>query len=155
MHASIFTLCEYAQEARGRLVIAGTFDSVGVPQFPLARICVVAMRLHFVSGDEGEVTLHFVVEDESGAPVEDPIPLKLNVQLAEGSKFTTRNLILNLPLQLAKAGQYEVLVRNGDRELARIPLTAFEVPQSGGESERAAPPEGGPSGAEGETPSQA
>ncbi len=86
--------------------------------------CAVALRVTFMSGDEGarKLKLNFVNAD--GKSIMPPIEIPVAVALPEDAHFLTRNFIVNIQrLNFAEAGLYSVDVRLDDKSQGNIPLS--------------------------------
>ena len=54
MEIEIFTLCDFAQDNGGKLIIVGTFDSMQAKAFPVRHpACAIACRLRFSKKEHG------------------------------------------------------------------------------------------------------
>lgn len=125
MNIQVAVLCDAATEDNGKLNLLGAFDTIFAPQLPAVHPqCAVALRLTFMSGDEGarQIKLNFVNAD--GHAIMAPIDIPVAVALPDDVHFLTRNFIVNIQqLQFAEAGLYSVDVRLDDKSEAGIPLS--------------------------------
>lgn len=132
MNIQVAVLCDAAtQDSSSKLNILGAFDTIYAPQMPAVHLqCAVALRITFLSGDEGtrQLTLNFVNADgHSIMPAFPPIPIE--VALPEDAHFITRNIVVNIQqLQFAEAGAYSVDVRIDGQSVAAIPLWIKKLP---------------------------
>jgi hypothetical protein len=86
--------------------------------------CAVALRLTFMSGDEGERKLKLNFVNADGRAIMPPIEIPVTVLLPEDVHFVTRNFIVNIQqLKFAEAGLYSVDVRLDDKSQGNIPLS--------------------------------
>jgi hypothetical protein len=125
MNIQVAVLCDAATEDNGKLNLLGAFDTIFAPQLPAVHPqCAVALRVTFMSGDEGsrQLKLNFVNAD--GRPIMPPIEIPVAVALPDDVHFVTRNFIINIQqLKFAEAGLYSVDVRLDDKSQASIPLS--------------------------------
>ncbi|HXI69078.1 MAG TPA: hypothetical protein VNN22_01845 [Verrucomicrobiae bacterium] len=125
MNIQVAVLCDAATEDNGKLNLLGSFDTIYAPQLPAVHPqCAVALRVTFMSGDEGarQLRLNFVNAD--GRAIMPSIDIPVAVSLPDDVHFLTRNFIVNIQqLKFAEAGLYSVDVRLDDRSQASIPLS--------------------------------
>jgi hypothetical protein len=126
MNIQVAVLCDAAtQDNSEKLNILGAFDTIYAPQLPgVHPQCAVALRVMFMSGDEGarKLKLNFVNAD--GRSIMPPIEIPVAVALPEDAHFITRNFIVNFQgLPFAEAGLYSVDVRLDDKPQGNIPLS--------------------------------
>lgn len=132
MNASISTLCDYAAELEGKLVITGTFDSIGAPEFPTVRPCMYVLRFHSSSRDAGQKRIQVFLTDQTGQPIGETVNLDFQVEIEDPSIVASRNLILNVPLRFEAPGQYSVMVQSEGVNLVSTPLSVFQLPTAPG-----------------------
>jgi hypothetical protein len=125
MNIQVAVLCDAANEDSGKLNLLGAFDTIYAPQLPAVHPqCAVALRVTFMSGDEGarQLKLNFVNAD--GRAIMPPIEIPVAVALPDDVHFFTRNFIVNIQqLKFAEAGLYSVDVRLDDKSQGNIPLS--------------------------------
>ena len=125
MNIQVAVLCDAATEDNGKLNLLGSFDTIYAPQLPAVHPqCAVALRVTFMSGDEGarQIKLNFVNAD--GRAIMPPIEIPVAVTLPDDMHFLTRNFIVNIQqLKFAEAGLYSVDVRLDDKSQGNIPLS--------------------------------
>ena len=126
MNIQVAVLCDAAtQDSSEKLNLLGAFDTIYAPQLPGQHPqCAVALRVTFMSGDEGvrKLKLNFVNAD--GHSILPPIEVPVTVALPDDVHFVTRNFIFNFQgLTFAEAGLYSVDVRVDDKSQASIPLS--------------------------------
>jgi hypothetical protein len=139
MDIQIATLCDFAADYQGKLVITGTFDTLAARALPVVHpMCSLAMRFCFTAEDEGRHTLSINLIDEDGLPLDPenmPIKPEFEVRLPPGTPFMTRNIIMNLQgLRFVKGGIYSIDIGVDDELLQRLPLRILQVnvaPQPG------------------------
>jgi hypothetical protein len=125
MNIQVAVLCDAATEDNGKLNLLGAFDTIYAPQLPAVHPqCAVALRVTFMSGDEGahQLKLNFVNAD--GRAIMPPIEIPVGVALPDEVHFLTRNFIVNIQqLKFAEAGLYSVDVRLDEKSQGNIPLS--------------------------------
>jgi hypothetical protein len=125
MNIQVAVLCDAATEDNGKLNLLGSFDTIYAPQLPAVHPqCAVALRVTFMSGDEGarQLKLNFVNAD--GRSIMPSIEIPVAVALPDDVHFLTRNFIVNIQqLKFAEAGLYSVDVRLDDKSQGNIPLS--------------------------------
>lgn len=136
MDIQIATLCDFAADYQGKLVISGTFDTLAARALPVVHpLCSLAMRFCFTSEDEGRHTLSINLIDEDGQsldPENMPIKPEFEVRLPAGIPFLTRNIIMNLQgLRFTKAGIYSIDLGVDEELLQRLPLRILQVNAQG------------------------
>jgi len=125
MNIQVAVLCDAATEDNGKLNLLGAFDTIFAPQLPAVHPqCAVALRVTFMSGDEGARKLKLNFVDADGKSIMPPIEIPVAVALPEDAHFLTRNFIVNFQgLTFAEAGLYSVDVRLDDKSQGNIPLS--------------------------------
>ena len=124
MNIQVAVLCDSANEDSGKLNLLGAFDTIFAPQLPAVHPqCAVALRVTFMSGDEGERKLKLNFVNADGRSIMPSIEIPVEVTLPDDVHFLTRNFIVNIQqLKFAEAGLYSVDVRLDDKSQAGIPL---------------------------------
>jgi hypothetical protein len=130
MNIQVAVLCDAATEDNGKLNLLGAFDTIFAPQLPAVHPqCAVALRVTFMSGDEGARKLKLNFVDADGKSIMPPIEIPVAVSLPDDGLFLTRNFIVNIQqLKFAEAGLYSVDVRLDDKSQAGIPLSVKMIP---------------------------
>jgi hypothetical protein len=130
MNIQVAVLCDAANEDNGKLNLLGAFDTIFAPQLPAVHPqCAVALRVTFMSGDEGEHKLKLNFVDADGKSIMPPIEIPVSVVMPDDVHFLTRNFIVNIQqLKFAEAGLYSVDVRLDDVSQAGIPLQIKLLP---------------------------
>lgn len=137
MDIQIASLCDFAADYNGKLVISGTFDTLAARALPVAHpMCALALRFCFTQEDAGRHKLSVNIINEDGESLDEqnmPIEPEFDVQLPPNVPFLTRNLILNLQgLRFPAAGIYSVDIGCDDELLMRLPLRIVHVEQPAG-----------------------
>ena len=124
MNIQVAVLCDAANEDSGKLNLLGSFDTIFAPQLPAVHPqCAVALRVTFMSGDEGDHELKLNFVDADGKSIMPPIEIPVAVSLPDDAHFLTRNFIVNIQqLKFAEEGLYSVDVRLDDKSQGNIPL---------------------------------
>ena len=134
MDIQIATLCDFAADYNGKLVISGTFDTLAARAVPVVHpSCALAMRFCFTPEDAGrhKLSINIINEDgESLDPNNMPIEPEFDVQLPKNVPFLTRNIIMNLQgLRFEEAGIYSIDIGCDGEILVRLPLRIVLVNQ--------------------------
>lgn len=132
MDIQIASLCDFAADYNGKLVISGTFDTLASRALPVVHpMCALALRFCFTPEDAGRHKLSINLIDEDGEPLDPqnmPIESDFEVGLPANVPFLTRNLILNLQgLRFAKSGIYSMDIACDGKVLSRLPLRIVQV----------------------------
>ncbi len=130
MNIQVAVLCDAATEDNGKLNLLGAFDTIYAPQLPAVHPqCAVALRVTFMSGDEGERKLKLNFVNADGKSIMPPIEIPVAVALPDDAHFLTRNFIVNIQqLKFAEEGLYSVDVRLDDKSQGNIPLQIKLLP---------------------------
>src|SRR5471030_3420220 len=98
MNIQVAVLCDAAtQDSSEKLNILGAFDTIFAPQMPAVHPqCAVALRVTFMSGDEGERKLKLNFVNADGRAIMPPIEIPVAVALQDDVHFVTRNFIVNI-----------------------------------------------------------
>jgi len=130
MNIQVAVLCDAATDDNGKLNLLGAFDTIFAPQLPAVHPqCSVALRVTFVSGDEGDRKLKLNFVNADGHSIMPPIEIPVSVALPEDAHFVTRNFIVNIQgLRFPEAGLYSVDVRLDDKSKAGLPLWVKNLP---------------------------
>lgn len=136
MDIQIATLCDFAADYNGKLVISGTFDTLAARALPVVHpACALALRFCFTPEDAGrhKLSINIINEDgESLDPNNMPIQPEFDVQLPKGMPFLTRNIVMNLQgLRFPEDGIYSIDIGCDDEVLIRLPLRVVKVNAEG------------------------
>jgi hypothetical protein len=131
MQIQVAVLCDAATNDNEKLNLLGAFDTIFARELPATHPqCAVALRVTFLSGDEGkhELKLNFVDADGRSIMPDFP-PIQVEVQLPEDMHFGTRNFIFNFQqLNFAAPGLYSVDISVDGQPQASIPLLVKHLP---------------------------
>ncbi|MDE0834911.1 MAG: hypothetical protein OSA84_01005 [Akkermansiaceae bacterium] len=136
MDIQIATLCDFAADYNGKLVISGTFDSLAARALPVVHpACSLAMRFCFTQEDIGKhkLSINIINEDgESLDPNNMPIEPEFDVKLPPNTPFLTRNIVMNLQgLRFPNDGIYSIDIGCDGELLMRVPLRVVKVNADG------------------------
>ena len=134
MDIQIATLCDFAADYNGKLVISGTFDTLAARALPVVHpACALAMRFCFTPEDSGRHQLSITIINEDGEALDPnnmPIKPEFEVQLPKNAPFVTRNIVMNLQgLRFPTSGIYSIDIGCDDEILMRLPLRIVQVTQ--------------------------
>lgn len=134
MDIQIATLCDFAIDYNGKMVISGTFDALAAKSVPIVHPqCALAMRICLTPEDSGKHTLTINIIDEDGQPIDSkkmPIKAEMPVQVPDNVSFVTRNLVLNFQgLKFPTPGIYSVDISVDGELTVRLPLRIVQVAQ--------------------------
>ena len=134
MDIQIATLCDFAADYNGKLVVSGTFDTLAARSLPVVHpACALALRFCFTQEDAGRHQLSINIIDEDGVsldPANMPIKPEFDVQLPKNAPFLTRNLVMNLQgLRFPEDGIYSIDIGCDGEILVRLPLRVVQVQQ--------------------------
>lgn len=132
MDIQIASLCDFAADYNGKLVVTGTFDTLAARALPVVHpMCALALRFCFTQEDAGRHKLSINIINEDGDPLDGknmPIEPEFDVKLPADAPFLTRNLIMNLQgLRFPKAGIYSIDIGCDEELLMRLPLRIVHV----------------------------
>ncbi|HEX5789616.1 MAG TPA: hypothetical protein VFY13_00620 [Luteolibacter sp.] len=136
MDFHIATLCDFAADYNGKLVVNGTFDTLVARSFPVVHpACSLALRVCFTPEDVGRHKLSITIINEDGEALDPdrmPIEPEFDVKLPGSAPFMTRNIVMNLQgLRFDKTGLYSVDIGCDGELLVRLPLRIVEAKQEG------------------------
>jgi hypothetical protein len=136
MDIQIASLCDFAADYQGKLVVTGVFDTLAARAMPVVHPhCALALRFCFTPDDAGRHKLSITIIDEDGNALDPnnmPIEPEFDVALPNNVPFLTRNLILTLQgLRFPHAGIYSVDIGCDGEVMARIPVRILQVNAEG------------------------
>jgi len=129
METEIFTLCDFAQDAAGKLTIVGTFDQIGSKIFPLVHpSCSLACRLRFSDKEAGSHNFRIRLVDLNGKEVIPPIEGTINVGMPANANYAAINIVGNLnQLKFDKEGRYSFELYVDDNWQTGLPLNLIKM----------------------------
>ncbi|MDZ4860151.1 MAG: hypothetical protein SGI88_14325 [Candidatus Hydrogenedentes bacterium] len=128
MDVEIFTLCDFAQNNGGKLVLVGPFDVILSAKAPhVHHACSVALRLRFQKSEEGKHELKLNILDLDGTRIVNELSGELDVKIHPGFLGQAVDIVFQIPnLQLPKFGTY-ALTLTWDRNHQRsVPFSVIE-----------------------------
>lgn len=130
MFIEVFSLCDAATSESGKLNILGAFDTIWVKEFPLVYPhCALAIRLRFSTLEQGQHRVDVRFIDEDGKNVLAPAGGPLDVQMPEGQRSASANLILNIQaLKIEKVGECSVELSIDGQLAISLPLFLKQMP---------------------------
>ncbi len=131
MQVEIFAISDAATSENGKLNILGAFDTIWVRQFPaLYPHCAVAVRMRFLSLEQGNHSLVVRFMDADGVNILPPATGSFSIAMPETQRTTSADIVLNIQaLNLIKPGEYALeLIVNGEN-LRSLPLFVKEHPR--------------------------
>ena len=134
MDLQVATLCDFAAEYQGKMVISGTFDALAAKATPIVHPqCSLAMRFCFTPEDDGDHELQISIIDEDGKAINEKMPIKggMPVKMPENVAFMTRHLIVGFQgLTFPNPGLYSVDITVDDELIQRLPLRIVKVDEN-------------------------
>ncbi len=131
MDIQIATLCDFAADYNGKMVISGTIDVLAAPALPIVQPhCCLALRLCITPEDNGNHKFSVNIIDGDGKSLDEKMPIDADmpVELPEDVPFLTRNLILNFQgLRFPEAGVYFIDISIDDELVQRIPIRTVKM----------------------------
>ena len=132
MDIQIATLCDFAADYNGKLVISGTFDTLAARALPVVHpSCALAMRFCFTQEDVGRHKLSINIINEDGEaldPANMPIEPEFDVKMPKEVPFNTRNMVMNLQgLRFTADGIYSIDIGYDGELMMRLPLRILKV----------------------------
>ncbi len=135
MDIQIATLCDFAADYNGKMVLSGTFDTLAAQALPVVHPqCCLALRLCITPEDNGQHKFSVNIIDADGNSIDKnmPIDADMPVELPDNVPFMTRNLVLNLQgLKFEEDGFYSIDITIDDELVQRIPLRIVKVDENG------------------------
>ncbi len=124
MELELFTLCDFAQDANGKLTIVGTFDTINMPQIPAqVNACFIAARIRFYSDEKGKIPLGLKITTEDGTNVIPPLDGELQIPNIPGVESIAQNICIGLNgLQINDYGTYYLTIFLKGEEIKTLPL---------------------------------
>jgi hypothetical protein len=131
METEIFTLCDFAQDAGGKLTIVGTFDQIGSKTFPVIHpSCSLACRLRFSEKETGVHDFKLRLVDSKGKEVIPSIEGSINVGMTANSQYAAINIVGNLnQLKFEKEGRYSFELYVDGNWVTGLPLNLIKAGQ--------------------------
>ena len=97
MEIEIFALCDFAQDANGKMNIIGVFDTVNVATLPVKlHTFYYAARIRFNSTEAGNHKLSITLSDSNTKQILSPFEANLNIEQSGQSVDTVFNLAIGV-----------------------------------------------------------
>jgi hypothetical protein len=130
MDIEIFTLCDFAQDNSGKLLIIGVFDIIHARILPAIHpTCHIAARIRFRSGETGSIPFEIKITSPDGDNLIPPIGGGMQIQLTPGAESTCGNICVGIGgLPLKVFGRHTVTLSLRGQELRSLPLFVVPVP---------------------------
>ena len=131
MNIQVAVLCDAATDDNGKLNLLGAFDTIYTSQLPAVHPqCSIALRVTFLSGDEGKHRLRLNFVDADGKSIMANFPeIPVEVVLPDDMHFGTRNFVANLQqLKFENPGLYSIDISMDGQPQASIPLLVKHTP---------------------------
>ena len=124
MDIEIFTLCDFAEDIRGKLVIVGTFDALNAKQLPISLpTCHVATRIRFYSGEGGKLPFEIHIKSPDGNLIVPPVKGDANIFISPGAHSVSANFVVGFGnLKFDVYGRHTVILSVRGQELRTLPL---------------------------------
>ena len=134
MDIQIATLCDFAADYNGKMVVSGTIDVLAAPALPVVQPhCCLALRLCITPEDNGGHKFTVNIIDGDGKSIDEKMPINADmpIELPEDVPFVHRNLILNLQgLKFPEPGVYFIDISIDDELAQRLPLRIVKIDAS-------------------------
>lgn len=129
METEIFTLCDFAQDAGGKLTIVGTFDQIRTATFPTTHpSCSLACRLRFAQKETGMHDFKLRLVDAAGKNLINPIEGNINVNIPGNVQYAAINIVGNLnQLKFEKEGRYSFELYVDGNWVTGLPLNLIKT----------------------------
>jgi len=141
MDIQIATLCDFAADYNGKMVLNGTIDVLAAPALPIVQPqCCLALRLCITPEDNGQHKFSVNIIDGDGKSLDDKMPINADmpVDLPDDVPFVHRNLILNFQgLKFNEAGIYFLDISIDDELIQRLPIRVVQVDQKAAQEQQA------------------
>ncbi len=139
MDIQVATLCDYAADYNGKMVISGTIDALMARALPVVQPhCCLAMRVCMTPEDNGQHQMEINIIDADGGSLNEQFPIKADmpIEMPDTVSFVTRNLIMNFQgLQFPAVGVYSVDISVDGELLQRLPLRVVKAQSPEGASQ--------------------
>lgn len=123
MRVELFALCDFAQDAAGKLTVVGAFDTIMAVEIPATHpLMCVAGRFRFMAHELGEHRLRIEFQDPEGRPFVQP--MEQTLRFAElGDDTGSISVVIHLQSCPLRAwGKHLVRLFLDGHEEANLPL---------------------------------
>jgi hypothetical protein len=123
MNVEIFTLCDAATMAGGKLNVLGSFDNISAMSFPCQHpYCCVATRMRFDVGEEGRHAFEIHFCDPDMRPVLGPVRQSVEIKMPNDRSAVHFHIWNILGFSFTGPGEYYLELRIDEQPQVRIPL---------------------------------
>ena len=128
MNIEVYALCDAATNDMGKLNMLGAFDTIVASQLPVVHPqCAIALRIRFGNIEKGEHRVAVTFVDLDGRNIIPPANGNINVNIPDGQRSGSANLILNIQrLKLEKYGEYSIDLAIDGRSEGSLPLLVIQ-----------------------------
>jgi len=105
MEIEIFTICDYATDMNGKMVVVGTFDVVHSNAFPFQQPFGIGLRLRFSEKEYGDHNATIFMFDEERKELAK-LDGNLTVNKPTIGSHSSLNLALNITGKFDRPGKY-------------------------------------------------
>jgi hypothetical protein len=129
MNVEMFVLADFAQDTANKMTVVGTFDTLGVQQFPAIHpIMSIALRMRFAVYELGKHQISLTFRDQDGKDLVPPFLLGIDVR-SIGNDSAVHDHALHLAgLRFEKAGNYRITLHVDGEEKTWLPLYVRQGP---------------------------
>ena len=130
LRIEIFTVCESASDNHGRLSLAGTFENVQTPQFPLILPqLLVVVRVRFWPMEGLLHTVRLTVTDPDGRQIMTPVESPASLQPRSDEQSAAYNIMFPLrDVCIEGPGEHAIDFYLNDVLQGRLPLNVLPAP---------------------------
>lgn len=105
MEIEIFTLCDYASDMNGKMVVVGTFDVIHSNVFPTQPPFAIALRLRFSDKEYGNHKVNIFLFDEERKELAK-VDVDMIVNKPNIGNHSSINLAMNMSGKFERPGKY-------------------------------------------------
>lgn len=123
MNVEMLALCDFAQDAMGKMTIIGAFDAITVREFPsIHPLMCVAARIRFQVYELGSHSVRIEIVDSAGDRLTPPLDGTMNVD-GIGGDSACANMALNIVnARVEQEGSWKLVLSIDGQERATVPL---------------------------------
>lgn len=124
MEKEIFSVCDYAQDNNGKLIMINPFDTIWAKKFPAVHgAMTVTGRIKFNKSEVGNHKFEISLLDENDFQVISTISGESTTVKPTVGQYSTVNIVINLyQVKFEKSGTYFIKLRIDNEELATLPI---------------------------------
>lgn len=130
MKVEILTLCDFAQNIGGKLIIIGAFDVFTVQKLPVIHpICSIAARIRFGNDEVGQHSFKLSVLDGDGKEIQANTHDNWNIQIPPHREWGTVNIVLVInQLKLSSCGKHFIsLIFDNKLTMESLPFLVEKI----------------------------